>query len=102
MPVNEWTQVVLKYITILLKNLCGNMKTVYDLVFCNAALTKQTVFYHVYVGNSARDLRALAFVRSIAKAPDFFFARHSIDCLLYTSDAADELDGGGVGGGRGS
>lgn len=93
MPVNAWTKVVLKYITILLKKLCGNMKTVYDLIFCNATLTKQTVFYHVYVGKSARDLRALAFVKSVAVAPEFFFARHSLDVQNFIDKCAAAIFG---------
>lgn len=64
------------------------MKTVYDLIFCDATLSRHTVFYHVYVGRSARDLRALALVRSIAKAPEFFFARHSLDVQNFIDKCA--------------
>lgn len=67
------------------------MKTVYDLIFCNATLTRRTVFYQVYVGKSARDMRALAFVCSIAKAPEFFFARHSIDVQNFVDKCAASI-----------
>lgn len=69
------------------------MKTVYDLIFCDATLSRHTVFYQVYVGRSARDIRALAFVRSIAKAPDFFFARHSLDVQNFIDKCAAAIFG---------
>lgn len=67
------------------------MKTIYDLIFCNATLTKHTVFYHVYVGRSTRDLRALAFVKSVAVAPEFFFARHSLDVQNFVDKCAASI-----------
>lgn len=93
MPVNAWTQVVLKSITILMKKLCGNMKTIYDLIFCDATLSRHTVFYQVYVGKSARDLRALAFVRTIALAPEFFFTKHSLNVQGFIDKCAAEIFG---------
>lgn len=67
------------------------MKTVYDLIFCEATLSKQTVFYHIYVGYSARDIRALAFVKTVAKAPEFFFARHSLDVQNFVDKCAASI-----------
>lgn len=69
------------------------MKTVYDLIFCDATLSRHTVFYQVYVGRSARDRRALAFVLSIAKAPEFFFARHSLDVQNFIDKCAAAICG---------
>lgn len=74
-----------------MKKLCGKMKTVYDLIFCNATLSRSTVFYQVYVGKSSRDLRALAFVASVAKAPEFFFARHSLDVQNFVDKCAASI-----------
>lgn len=67
------------------------MKTVYDLIFCDADLSRHTVFYQVYVGRSARDIRALAFIRSIAKAPGIFFARHSLDVQNFIDRCAASI-----------
>lgn len=67
------------------------MKTVYDLIFCDAALSRLTVFYHVYVGSAARDQRALAFVKTVAKAPEFFFARHSLDVQNFVDKCAASI-----------
>lgn len=69
------------------------MKTVYDLIYCNATLTRHTVFYQVYVGKAARELRALAFVRTIALAPEFFYTKHSLNVQGFIDKCAAEIFG---------
>lgn len=67
------------------------MKTVFDLIYCETVLTSQVVFYHVLVGCSHRDHSAFEFVKSVAKAPSFFFVKHSLEVQNFVDKCAASI-----------
>lgn len=64
------------------------MKTIYDFIYCNSVLTSRTVFYRVRVGTSDREQRAKQFLIRLARSPDYFFCKHSLQSMHFIEKCA--------------
>ena len=64
------------------------MKTIHDFIFCDGVLTPQTVFYLVKVGSSSADRHAFSYVAKLARAPDFYFKKHTAETTQFLEKCA--------------
>ena len=68
------------------------MKKVFIFAYCDSVVTTATVWYHVLVGESAKDKAAYQQIMSMsAKSTNYFFAKNSLQVAKFIEAIAKSL-----------